>query len=325
MDPKISVIIPTKNRAHYVSSAVQSVLGQTFGDFEVLIVDGASTDNTREVVSKFHDERIRYIRERKDRGASASRNTGISQSRGKFIAFLDDDDLWVPSKLSKQLNLFDKNPCIGAVSAGAWIINENDETIGFRIPSLRGNIFPKILSKNHVGNCSMVLVRKECFEKSGLFDENLEASEDYDLWVRLTKHYEFDYVNEPLVLYRVHEKRISTNPYKALRAKKLLIKKHSKELTKLSNHRRILGSWQYRLGVLYCKCGDMGHGKKEFLKAIRNDPFSIRYYARLFASFFGLTLQDALDRLLKSSLPIFLQFQITGVIFTAKNVHDFDV
>ena len=307
MVPKVSVIIPTKNRAHYVSSAIQSVLDQTFRDFEIILVDGASIDNTREVIGKFDDERISYIREEKDRGASASRNTGIKRSRGRFIAFLDDDDLWMPSKLEKQLNLINKNPNIGVVYTGSWRINNSGKVIGYNFPSLRGNIFPKILKKNYVGGCSMILVRKECLEKVGLFDENLPGGEDFDLWIRLAKHYQFDYVRECLVLYRVHEKRISTDPYRILRAKKLLYKKYSKELTTSFNHRKKLAFWQYALGTLYCRCGDMAQGKKQLVKAITNDPFSILYYARLFTSFFGSTVFNLSTVLLHSFLPTSFQ------------------
>jgi len=302
MDPTVSVIIPTKNRADYVSSAIQSVLHQTFGDFEIIVVDGASIDNTREVISKFDDERIRYIREKKDRGASASRNTGIRLSTGKFIAFLDDDDLWMPSKLEKQLELVNKKPNVGAVYTGTWGFKKNGKVIVSRIPFLRGNIFPEILEKNYVGGCSMVLVRKECLEKVGLFDENLPAGEDFDLWIRLAKYYQFDCIREPLVLYRIHEKRVSADPYRSLIAKKSLFEKYSMELTTSFNDRKILGFWHYGLGVRYCECGDVRRGKKEFVKAITCNQFSVLYYARLLASFFGSKVFNLLTHRLDSLL-----------------------
>ena len=302
MGPEVSVIISTYNRAHYVPHAIQSVLDQTFEDFEIIVVDDASTDNTKEVIEKFEDERICYIRHKKNKGGSATRNTGIKHSRGRFIAFLDDDDLWMPTKLEKQLDLIKNNPRIGVVYTGALEINNSGKVRGFHIPSRRGNIFPDILRKNYVGSCSRVLVRKECLDKSGFFDENLPAIQDFDLWVRLAKRYEFDYVEEPLVLYRVHEKRISTNPYIKMQAIKLIKKKLSKELD-MVNNRKILGSWHYAFGRVYCRCGDMGAGKREFVNAIRKDPFSILYYTRLFASFFGLTIYNALFRLLDSALP----------------------
>ena len=300
----MSVIIPTKNRADYVSSAIQSVLDQTFGDFEIIVVDGASIDNTQEVVRKFDDKRIRYIREKKDRGVSTSRNKGIRLSRGKLIAFLDDDDLWMPSKLEKQLELISKKPNIGAVYTGAWFFRKSGKIIGSHIPFLRGNIFPKILKKNRIGGCSVVLVRKECFEKVGLFDENLPADEDFDLWIRLAKCYQFDYVREPLVLYRVHEKRVTTNPYRNLTAKKLLFEKYSLELTTSFNDRKILGFWHYVLGVRYCKCEDVRRGRKEFVEAITCNPFSIIYYARLLTSFFGSKVFSLLTRRVDSLLRL---------------------
>lgn len=290
MNPKVSVIIPTKNRAHYVSSAIKSVLDQTFKDFELIVCDAASTDNTEEVVGKFADERIHYIREDIDRGVSACRNIGIRNSRGTFVAFLDDDDLWMPSKLEKQLGLIEKNPSVGAVTAGCWIINQRGSIVKFEIPSVKGKIFPAILGKNYVGNCSMVLARKECLEKVGMFDENLHAAEDYDLWIRLAKYYEFECVKEYLVLGRIHKTSISSDRQRVLRATKLLHKKYSRELMRLSDCRKILGSWYYNLGVLYCECGDACQGRKELVKAIIYDPSSIRYHARLFASFLGSSI-----------------------------------
>lgn len=304
MDPKVSVVIPTKNRADYVSSAIKSVLNQTFEDLEIVVVDGASIDNTREVIGRFDDARIRYICEKNDRGVSASRNAGIEHSRGKYIAFLDDDDLWMPTKLEKQFNLLDENPRISVVSTGSWIINESGKIIGFRIPSLRGKIFPKILLENYVGNCSKVILKKECLEKVGLFDENLPANEDFDLWIRLAKHFEFDYIEECLVLYRIHGRRISADPHKLLKAKKFLYKKHSKELMTVPNRRKIMGSWHYHLGELYSLCGDMDQGKQEFEKAIANDPCTILYHTRLITSLFGSKIFNISTAIVRSLLPM---------------------
>jgi glycosyltransferase involved in cell wall biosynthesis len=296
MNPKVSVIIPTKNRAHYVSFAIKSVLDQTFKDFELIVCDAASTDNTEEVVGKFDDERIRYIREDIDRGVSASRNIGIRNSKGTFVAFLDDDDLWMPSKLEKQLDLIEKRPSVGVVTTGFWEVNQRGNILRFKIPSVKGKIFPAILRKNYVGNCSMVLARKECLEKVGMFDENLHAAEDYDLWIRLAKYYEFEYVKEYLVLGRIHEISISTDRQRVLRATKLLHKKYSRELMRLPDRRKILGAWHYNLGVLYCGCGNAGQGRKEFVKAVANDPFSIRYHGMLFVSFLGSSVSNLLLR-----------------------------
>jgi glycosyltransferase involved in cell wall biosynthesis len=302
MRPKVSVIIPTYNRTRLLYSAIKSVLNQTFEDFEVIVVDDASADSTRQVVGKFKDRRIRYIRHKENKGGSAARNTGIKGSKGKFIAFLDDDDMWMPSKLEKQVDLISKNLEIGAVYTGVYIINKSDKIIWCDFPLLKGNIFPIILKKNYVGSCSQVLVRKECFDRVGLFDESLSAGQDWDMWIRLAKHYQFDYVNETLVLYRVHEKRISTNPYAKLQAAKLLFEKFSAEL-KRSENTRAVGYWHYEFGKLYCECKNMRKGREEFTKAIEVNPRSVMCYLHLFASFFGLTIYNALRRLPQSLLP----------------------
>lgn len=309
MNSRVSVVIPTKNRANYLSSAIQSVLDQTFENSEILIIDAASTDNTGEVVSNFDDERIRYIRERKDRGPSTSRNIGIENSTGKFVAFLDDDDLWMPSKLEKQLDLINQNSDVGVVSTGAWMFNENGKMEIF-FPSVRGNIYPKILEKNYIGGCSTVLVRKECLKRVGMFDKNLPSGEDFDLWIRLAKHYEFDYVKEGLVLYRVHAKRISRDSCRILKAKKLLYKKYLQELKTSFKHSKTLGYWQYGLGKYYCKCGEMEQAREEFVKAIINDPFSMFYYIQLFTSFFGASVFNSLTSLADFLLPISFKHKI---------------
>lgn len=148
----------------------------------------------------------------------------------------------------------------------------------------------------------MVLLRKECFNRVGLFDENLPASQDYDMWIRLAKQFQFDYVGEPLVLYRVHQKRITANPCLKLRAQELIFKKFSTHLNARINRREILGYWHYGIGKSYCQCGDMWRGRKEFVKAITKDPCSLLYFVRLFASFFGLTAHNALDRIIRSKL-----------------------
>ena len=108
--PKVSVIIPTYNRAHLVGRAIRSVLNQTYQDFEIIVVDDGSTDNTEEVVKSFNDPRIRYIRHEKNRGGSAACNTGIRAARGEYIAFQDSDDEWLPEKLEKQMQVFENTP-----------------------------------------------------------------------------------------------------------------------------------------------------------------------------------------------------------------------
>jgi glycosyltransferase involved in cell wall biosynthesis len=306
MSPRVSVIIPTKNRANYVSSAVRSVLDQTFGDFELIVIDAASVDNTEEVVGNFHDKRVRYVRQETDRGVSASRNRGINLTDGEFIAFLDDDDVWMPTKLEKQVELIGKNPSVCAVSTGTCVFNDNKKIVSFGIPQTKGDIFPTILAKNVVGNCSAVLLRRDCLRRAGLFDENLNAAEDLDLWIRVAQHCQFDCVEEYLLLARTHSKEISRDHERVLKAMKTLYRKHLNELAQmpLKESRKILASWHYELGRLHSKLGDIEKARKEFAMAVSNNPFSALLLVRLLMSSLNQTLAELLTSTLNVRLPV---------------------
>jgi glycosyltransferase involved in cell wall biosynthesis len=270
------------------------------------VIDAASIDNTEEVVGSFHDKRVRYVREETDRGISASRNRGITLTEGEFIAFLDDDDIWMPSKLEKQVEILRKNPSIGAVSTGICVFNENKKIVMFGFPRSKGNIFPTILSKNVVGNCSAVLFRRDCLLTVGLFDENLNAAEDVDLWIRLAKHFQFDCVEEYLLLGRTHRKEISRDHERVLKATRALYSKHVSELARLplKQSRKILASWHYDLGLLLSKCGDSEQARKEFVMAVSNDPVSVLLLVRLFTSSLSKTLAELVTSTFNLRLPI---------------------
>ncbi|HJX30341.1 MAG TPA: glycosyltransferase family 2 protein [Thermodesulfobacteriota bacterium] len=199
--PQVSVIIPTYNRAHLLSRAIKSALDQTFQDFEIIIVDDASTDDTDKLVASFHDSRIRYIQHEKNHGGGAARNSAIKQAQGDYLAFLDSDDEWLPDKLEKQMKLFNgTSKKIGLVAAGAVDIR-NQIPYAYYIPKFRGDIFKRILIENCVGLTAIAVVRKECLDKAGLFDESLRGSEDWDLWIRIVQHYDVDFTPEILLRY----------------------------------------------------------------------------------------------------------------------------
>jgi len=202
-NPTVSVIIPTYNRAHLIGRAIQSVLDQTYQDFEIIVVDDASTDNTEEVVSNFDDERIRYIRLKENSGGSAApRNTAIRTARGEYIAFQDSDDEWLPEKLEKQMRLFEIQPLeVGVVYTGFWKI-WGHRKIYIPSPGItrkEGNIHDGLLAQNFVA-APVAVVRKECFRKVGGFDEELPTLMDWELWIRISKCYRFRCIDEPLVI-----------------------------------------------------------------------------------------------------------------------------
>ena len=205
MSKLISVIIPTYNCGAFIKEALDSVFVQTFTDYEVIVVDDGSTDNTRGVVDRF-GEKVRYIYQ-ENKGVSAARNTGIKNAQGRFIAFLDADDIWLPKKLELQMKAMSESDSIGIVACGLFCIRGKDniekEVIPKNYPN-KNQLIQELCCDPDVffGAGSSVLVRRECFQKLGLFDENLHAAEDWDMCLRIAKSYDVRSVQLPLLEYR---------------------------------------------------------------------------------------------------------------------------
>jgi glycosyltransferase involved in cell wall biosynthesis len=230
----ISVIIPTYNRAHVLKRAIDSVLRQTFQDIEIIIVDDASRDGTEKIIDIFNDKRILYIKHEERKGASAARNTGIEIARGEYVAFLDSDDEWLPEKLAKQIQVFNKSSQkLGLVYTACMEI-ENSKQQRTVIPKCRGNIIENLLVNNCVGYIVTPLVRKECFTKAGLFDEQLPGSQDWDMWIRIAQYYEIDFVNDILVYVYPQRDGIMKNNAGAILAHKRILRKYEHLVSRLS-------------------------------------------------------------------------------------------
>jgi glycosyltransferase involved in cell wall biosynthesis len=205
--PKVSVIIPTYNRAEFLRSAIESALKQTFTDLEIIVSDDGSTDNTQVVVKSFEDKRIKYVRNEGNKGPSGTRNTAILASEGEYIAFLDDDDVWLPEKLKSQVNLLDQSlPNICGVYSNRLMINKSNGKIVSTNPGtdkLKGNLLYQLAIKSPI-HTSTVLIRKKCLDEVGLFNETISYMEDRDMWIRLSIKWDFEYINEPLTKAYFH-------------------------------------------------------------------------------------------------------------------------
>lgn len=209
--PRVTAIIPTRDRAQWLRRAIDSVLRQTFGDFELIVVDDGSIDDTGEVVASIADPRITYIR-LSGTGQSRARNEGIARARGDWVAFLDDDDEWLPEKLEKQLALLPEMPGVGAVY-GRMCVQTGDE---FRTPKNldrlpSGDVSSSMLKENMIVMPSVFMVRRDELVRVGGFDETLHWGEDRDLWLRLAQQgTPFIASTEPLIIYHTgHEGRLS--------------------------------------------------------------------------------------------------------------------
>ncbi len=209
--PLVSIVIAAYNMAKYLPLAIQSALDQIYDNVEVLIIDDGSADDTISVVQPFLvDPRVRYIYQQ-NAGQASAKNHGICKSRGEFIAFLDADDIWLPGKLEQQVPLFLKSPSIGVVySRYIEIDAEGKELRLLGSTFYRGNVSGHLLVFNFVGFSTSV-VRRECFDQFGCFKEDLGMGIDYELWLRFSTQYEFDYVDRPLVFYRVWSGQMSKN------------------------------------------------------------------------------------------------------------------
>ncbi|MFC2025019.1 glycosyltransferase [Chloroflexota bacterium] len=204
---RVSVIIPTYNRAHLISNAIDSILAQTFNDFELIIVDNFSSDDTESVVKSYVDRRIRYFKNNNNGLVSINRNYGIENSRGEYIAFLDDDDSWLPKKLEKQVSLLESNNELGLVYSDCYVIDDNDNirenTYCYGRKLAKGKAFNELFQSNFIPMLTVV-IRKEALDKVGGFNPRYKIAEDYDLWLRIAAHYPIDFTDQPLAKFRVH-------------------------------------------------------------------------------------------------------------------------
>ncbi|MEI7474331.1 MAG: glycosyltransferase [bacterium] len=214
--PEISVIMPVFNGEKYISSAIISVLNQSFKNFEFIIVDDGSNDKTEEIVKSFSsDERVKYFYQT-NAGPSVARNTGIALSQGDYIAFIDSDDLWFHKKLELQLHALKQNPKAGLSFGWVKYIDENNRTIGRKEYKINNDYYKNLILGNYVDNGSVPLIKKECFNKIGYFNPNLFVSEDWDIWIRIAREYDLVGVNDYLVQYRIYSISLSKNYKKML-------------------------------------------------------------------------------------------------------------
>lgn len=276
-NPVISVIIPTYNRAQWLQQSISSALEQTYGNIEIIVIDDGSTDNTKELLANLKSHGIRYIGHSTNRGAAASRNTGIRAARGEFIAFLDDDDEWLPSKLKKQLDKFSTSSAtVGVVYTGSSLVSvRSGKTIhSFSCPHSQDHREVDFL-RTVTFSTSVPLIRKSCFRKAGLFDEALPGSQDMDMWIRLAVHYEFAFIPEVLVRRYIHGGQISSTLKTKIEAKEKIYRKYFKVL---SMHPDVMAHHLWRMGILYCIDGNSAKGMRCFLKAILHYPAGKQLY-----------------------------------------------
>jgi glycosyltransferase involved in cell wall biosynthesis len=262
------------------------VLGQTYQDFELIIVDDGSTDNTERLVKSFNSEKIGYIRQRENKGPGAARNTGIQQATGDYIAFQDSDDEWVPQKLEKQIRALETAPPeVGIVYTGWYeVINNKKEYFPpAGVKPKDGDLFSSLLRRNIVGT-PMALVKRGCFEKAGMFDEALSPIEDWELFLRMSRHYQFKYIDEPLAIQYKQADSISKNQSTRIKAFGQMLEMYYEDI---KQDNRILAYYYFRLGSYSCSNGELSQGRSYLIKSMKTHPLDIKTIGAFLASLFG--------------------------------------
>ena len=258
----VSVIVPTFNRADILERCISGVLQQTVSEIKLIVVDDGSTDHTKDIIASINDQRLVYVALERNQGAAHARNVGLSLVDSDFVAFLDSDDVWLPTWVEKQLDAFsrlDRN--YAAVACGVSRVF-NDHQAVTSIPTLSGDIFQDIIEKGHTGivnNPSSVLIRTSVVKEVGGWDESLPSAQDTDLWLRIFEHYRLGVNPEVLVrVYMNRSDRIGRDYKRLVQGQILLLKKHWS-----------IFSWKRRLHLLRAiSLAALRHTKSQFLRKV---------------------------------------------------------
>jgi len=287
--PKVSIILPTYNRAHIIEKAIQSVLNQTYQDFEIIIIDDGSKDDTKKIIRGFQekDNRIKYIRFEENKGAAAARNAGIKMSKGEYITFQDSDDEWVIDKLEKQMKVIETSSENIVVYCGFWRIDGDEKTYipDIKISNREGNIHKELLKGNFVDTPSILLPKKN-LEKIGMFDENLLRLQDWDLSIRLSKYYNFKLIDEPLYISYLLSDSISANDETFIPSIRIILFKYLDKINK--DFKKNRKTWSIKLNSIakyYLDNNDIKKARQLYCLAIKSYPFWRGNYIDLIKNF----------------------------------------
>lgn len=283
----VSVILTSYNsNEKFIVEAIQSVFNQTYKNIEFILIDDGSTNNTINKISQYIDfSKIKLIKQ-KNLGLCGARNTGIKNSNGKYVAFIDDDDIWLEDKIEKCVKCFydydKKYDNLGLVFSQSKIIDENDEEKGVYGFIVRGNIYKKILGKNIIGPPSSVVIKKDVLYDIGLFNNKFIYAEDIELWYRLTQKYSVVSINEPLIKYRYRAESLSKNfRQMGVYTEKALITNINKNITE-KEKRKILAKYYYDYANLYFSASDKEFYIKYLRKANYYDDSRLISFKHLF-------------------------------------------
>lgn len=299
--PKVAVILTSYNHAPYLEKAIQSLLAQTFQDYEAVAIDDASQDESPAILQRYAD-RLQVVLHSYNQGTYACLNEGIAQTSAPYLAILNSDDLWRPTKLEKQVDLLERHPQIGLVHTGFIFIDAEDRQIPGNpiyvefLPNPQGDLLAELVINNRL-IASSVMFRRACLERVGLFAECLFGLGDWDMWLRIAEHYEIGWIPEPLTLYRVHgqnamyDRRMVRD---SIWVREERIRKRLPELLKRDGLRlrKALALSLAALGFLYTVNGSPVQARAALKDSLRLHPWRIKTYLRFMVTFLPKPLRE---------------------------------
>lgn len=303
------MIVPVYNRAGLVGRALDSILSQTYHPIEILAVDDGSTDDSKQILEDYarrHPGVIKVLTQGNS-GPAAARNHGIRHAQGEFIAFLDSDDMWVPTKLERQVPLCRQGP--GLVYSAIQEVDEEGRLLR-TVPcedGLRGDIYRDLLIRNRMTG-GTVVVRRASLERVGLFDESLQAAENWDLWIRIGRDFEVDFVDEPLVKYLRHEGSMSEDLTRMRHAAEAVLRKHfpdppSPEDPIFDTYNEAFAHFNYRVAVRLFTAGNLAQAREMIRRCWRHRPGYRDTRIRYLRTFLGSRLNSSLSVLKRVIAP----------------------
>ncbi len=299
-NPRVSVITPTYNRAETIGRAVESLQQQTIDQFEHIIVDDGSTDETQDIVTGLSDERIRYIRLSENQGANTARNRGINESNGDYISFLDSDDEYLPQRLERTIKSLEKAPeTVGGVFHAYEYVDGSEVVNVSTGPTGRVQL-QDLAKKNLIGGLSCTMFRADVLSEVGGFDESLPSSQDYDLYLRVLRNYDLLGVPEVLSKYFTNENGIRDDFDAVREGQNIIEKKHGDILSdrRISRH-------HYNRALYLASEAEISAARKEFRTAISIYPKDPLYYYHYLSSLCGrqgFSISNKLKRRIKMIL-----------------------
>lgn len=302
MTPKITVLMPVYNGERFLKRSIESVLNQTFDDYEFLIIDDKSNDSSKNIISSYRDKRIRFVENEKNAGQMGTLNIGVGLSRGGYIARMDQDDVSLPDRFKKEVKTLDMDSSLGLVYSDSFIVDEDGNRKARTFFDLsrpyRSFIFDRLMKGNFIAG-NTVMMRRGVFETIGLYNTAYKVAAEYDLYLRLARRYKVDFIDEPLAEYRVHRYNASADIEKITKEVLGILKNMDRRAMEKVSRKiadRMISRHSANLAVNYLFQHNRPLCVSEALTSLRIYPFNAKAAAALImASIFPDVLVDGLS------------------------------